>query len=115
MHSQQQARQEHRQQQATQEHRQQQAKEKQEDLCEKPKAEREEHLKHTKDLHIQLKVNEECAKNTLKTGNRRNHESPTRTRSSKCRLKRMCLMRHLKNWSAIERTKELLGRHRERA
>ena len=35
--------------------------------CEKPKAEHEESMKHTEDLHIQHKVNEELTKNSLKT------------------------------------------------
>ena len=70
--------------------------------CEKPKAEREEHMEHTEDLHIQYKVNEEYTKNTLKTENRRNRASPWRTRSSKWRLKRKRLRRHRKDWSAIE-------------
>ena len=35
--------------------------------CEKPKGEHEESMKHTEDLHIQHKVNEELTKNTLKT------------------------------------------------
>ena len=39
--------------------------------CEKPKAEREEDMKHTEDLHIHHKIDEEYTKNTLKTENRR--------------------------------------------
>ena len=37
-------------------------------------------MKHTEDLHIQHKVNEEYTKNALKTENRRNRASPQRTR-----------------------------------
>ena len=44
--------------------------------CEKPKAEREEHMKHTEDVHIHHQVNEEYTKNTLKTENRRNRTIP---------------------------------------
>ena len=44
--------------------------------CEKPKAEREEHMKHTEDLHIQHQVNEDYTKITLKNDNRRNRTSP---------------------------------------
>ena len=50
--------------------------EKNKKTCEKPKADREEHMKHTEDLHIQHKVNEEYTNNTLKTENRRNRVSP---------------------------------------
>ena len=39
-------------------------------------------MKHTEDLHIQHKINEEYTKNTLKTENRRNRASPWRTRST---------------------------------
>ena len=35
--------------------------------CENPKAEREEHMKHSEDLHMQHKVNEEFTMNSLKT------------------------------------------------
>ena len=61
--------------------------------CEKPKVEREEHMKHTESLHIQHKVNEEYTKSTLKTENRRNRASPWRRRSSR-RMKRKCLRWH---------------------
>ena len=43
---------------------------------EKPKAEHEEHMNHTEDLHVQHKVNQEYTKNSLKTENRRNRASP---------------------------------------
>ena len=46
--------------------------EKNKKTCEKLKAQRQEHMKHTEDLHIQYQVNEEYTKNTLKTENRRN-------------------------------------------
>ena len=41
--------------------------EKNKEICEKPKADHEESMKHTEDLHIQHKVNEEFTKNTSKT------------------------------------------------
>ena len=41
--------------------------EKNKDVCEKPKADHVESMKHAEDLHIQHKVNEEFTKNTSKT------------------------------------------------
>ena len=37
------------------------------EICEKPKTDQEENMKHSEDLHIQHKVNEEYTKNTSKT------------------------------------------------
>ena len=54
----------------------------------------EEHMKHSEDLHIQNKVNDEYTKNTSKNEKRRNRANLKRTRSSKWKLKRKCPRRH---------------------
>ena len=37
------------------------------EICDKPKADHEENMKHTEVLHFQHKINEEFTKNTSKT------------------------------------------------